>query len=98
MTGFEKFIQANGGKLISGKEGSFSTYDNIQRTWIVGETQAVIQVGIFSYNDKIIIGVLRPVLDFLPSEEEFEDKLFFLSGFNMSKSLASNQVELLKEQ
>jgi hypothetical protein len=98
MIGFEKYIQANGGKLISGKEGSFNTYDNIQRTWVVGETQAIIQVGIFSYKNKTIIGILRPVLDFLPSEEDFEGKMFFLSGFQITKSLGSENIQLFKPQ
>jgi hypothetical protein len=98
MTGFEKYIQDNGGKLISGKDGDFNTYNNTQRTWIVGETQAIIQIGIFSYENKTIIGVLRPVLDFLPDEEDFEGKMFFLSGFQITKGLDSKNVELFKPQ
>jgi hypothetical protein len=98
MTGFENYIQANGGKLISGKDGDFNTYNNTQRTWIIGETQAIIQIGLFSYDNKTIFGVLRPVLDFLPNEEDFEDMVFFLSGFSMSTNLNSDKVELFKRQ
>lgn len=66
MTGFEKFLKDKGAKLISGSEAEFTTYGNIQRTWLFSELCFPIQVGLMRYKDNNTIMLRYPAISYLP--------------------------------
>jgi hypothetical protein len=69
MTYFERWLEERGAKLVSGTRGSFSTYGNVERTWIYGDTKIPIQVGLVRGNDNMI-AIRHPIITYLPQTEE----------------------------
>jgi hypothetical protein len=69
MTAFEIWIEENGGRLVDGQKGDFSTYTNVQRTWVYGIMNLPIQIGLVRYKDSNSIMLRSPMISHLPTED-----------------------------
>jgi hypothetical protein len=86
MTGFELFLKKQEARLVDGDEGEFSAYTNVQRTWIVGDMEYPIQIGIIRNESGNFIGVRYPIMINLPREEDYEKFLNFLISISFRPS------------
>ena len=70
MTGFEKWMEATGhAELVSGSKGEFSTYGNVERTWLFGDLKIPIQVGLIRVGEHNMIAVRHPIVTYIPQTE-----------------------------
>ena len=81
MTGFETWLLDNGGILVNGDTTEFSTYKHVQRTYLYGNLQRPIQVGLMSVEGNNKICLRFPIVTHLPTDnfQEFVDNLPMLS-------------------
>ena len=77
MTGFEKFLESKGFILINGKPGDFNSYTNPHRTWLTPPNmmELPIQIGLIRIGENNTIGIRFPIIDYIPSEEQYESTL-----------------------
>lgn len=95
MTGFEEYLKSEGSKLIDGNIGEFSTYTNIQRTWLYGRLNIPIQIGLVRINDQNVIMIRYPILTYLPDSnfEKFIDN--YIIKIHLDKKLEEDKVQLI---
>lgn len=96
MLAFEVFLEKIGARLVDGSKKEFSTYENVQRTWIVDDIQFPIQIGLIGNKSSNFIGLRYPIVTHLPSDnfEHFLSKIKIFS-FKMDKKFNIEEIGII---